>query len=181
MPLCLRAPILVRMYNHAEFLAHPGLAGPFGGLLDEYARAAEDFCKAVESVSVEAFLRQHDSPDPDCRSIQAVCLHVLNSARGYANYLRKARNLAVPEIARHSAPDLSIPLATRSMLAAALRYTEASVDGIQNATDAEILALSIRVSWGPTLDPELLLEHAIVHLLRHRRQIERWQKEKGAL
>ena len=32
----------------------------------------------------------------------------------------------------------------------------------------------IVVKWGQTYDPEQLFEHAIVHILRHRRQIERF-------
>jgi len=31
------------------------------------------------------------------------------------------------------------------------------------------------VRWGQKYDPEQLLEHAIVHILRHRRQIERFK------
>ena len=30
------------------------------------------------------------------------------------------------------------------------------------------------VSWGVEYDPDMLLEHAVCHLLRHRRQLERW-------
>jgi len=33
--------------------------------------------------------------------------------------------------------------------------------------------LTFRMSWGTLFNPEILLEHAIVHLLRHRRQIAR--------
>ena len=32
----------------------------------------------------------------------------------------------------------------------------------------------ILVRWGQRYDPEQILEHAIVHILRHRRQIERF-------
>jgi len=35
-------------------------------------------------------------------------------------------------------------------------------------------AMEWRVRWGPLYNPESMLEHAIVHLLRHRRQLERW-------
>jgi hypothetical protein len=41
-------------------------------------------------------------------------------------------------------------------------------------SENEVLALSFPVRWGPTYDPEMILEHAICHLLRHRRQLERW-------
>ena len=32
----------------------------------------------------------------------------------------------------------------------------------------------MRVSWGQLYDVEQIFEHAIVHILRHRRQIERF-------
>jgi chromosomal replication initiation ATPase DnaA len=35
-------------------------------------------------------------------------------------------------------------------------------------------ALKIQVRWGQLYDIEQLMEHAIVHILRHRRQIERF-------
>ena len=38
-----------------SFLAHPGRPGAFGALMDEYARAAEDFCKVVETVNDSRF------------------------------------------------------------------------------------------------------------------------------
>jgi hypothetical protein len=46
-------------------------------------------------------------------------------------------------------------------------------------TDEEIMAVSMKVRWGPTYDLEQLLEHAIVHILRHRRQIERFLERMG--
>ena len=33
----------------------------------------------------------------------------------------------------------------------------------------------IKVRWGQTYDAEQLMEHAIVHILRHRRQIEKFK------
>jgi hypothetical protein len=41
-------------------------------------------------------------------------------------------------------------------------------------TDEEISATVINSGWGVTYDAEQLLEHAIVHVLRHRRQIEKF-------
>ena len=41
-------------------------------------------------------------------------------------------------------------------------------------SDEAVAAITFPVRWGPIYDPEMILEHAIVHLLRHRRQIERW-------
>jgi hypothetical protein len=63
----------------------------------------------------------------------------------------------------------------RPRLARELRFMEETVDGL-TGDDAELEALRFQVGWGPTYDPEMMLEHIIVHLLRHRRQIERWPR-----
>ena len=38
----------------------------------------------------------------------------------------------------------------------------------------EISRVVVKTRWGPVYDAEGLLEHAIVHILRHRRQLERF-------
>jgi hypothetical protein len=40
--------------------------------------------------------------------------------------------------------------------------------------DEEIESITMQTGWGVTYNLEQLLEHAIVHLLRHRRQIEKF-------
>ena len=62
----------------------------------------------------------------------------------------------------------------RAQLGRALRHTETTLDGFWDVDEKAVLALTFQVPWGPTYDPEMILEHGIVHLLRHRRQIERW-------
>lgn len=154
------------------FLDRPGQPGMFGALLDEYARAAEDFCRTVEALPEDRFRAERDSPDPETVSLAAVCGHVAVAAWNYGDYIRIARGL--PRIPRPYEKDaVTAPSTLRPLLATALRHTEATVEGCP--TDQTGLdALRFQVRWGPTYDPEMLLEHAIVHLLRHRRQIERW-------
>lgn len=41
-------------------------------------------------------------------------------------------------------------------------------------TDAENESVTLHTGWEVTYNLEQLLEHAIVHLLRHRRQIEKF-------
>jgi hypothetical protein len=47
------------------FIRHPGLSGPFGALMDEYARAAEDFCRVVESFDLARFDAERRSDNPN--------------------------------------------------------------------------------------------------------------------
>ena len=43
------------MLMTSTFIRHPGLSGPFGALMDEYARAAEDFCRVVDGFDLARF------------------------------------------------------------------------------------------------------------------------------
>jgi uncharacterized damage-inducible protein DinB len=59
-------------------------------------------------------------------------------------------------------------------LDAMLDYTAQTLDGRWEMTDDEIESVVIHSSWEVTYNLEQLLEHAIVHILRHRRQVERF-------
>jgi uncharacterized damage-inducible protein DinB len=155
------------------FLDRPGVAGMFGALMDEYARAAEDFCRTVEALSTERFLKEIPSEDPDTVSLRAMCRHAVGASHRYADYILQARGL--PFVDRFVLPPEEVlgPADVRGALAAAMRHTETALAGWYEKPElaAEV---SFVVRWGPTYDPEMILEHAIVHLLRHRRQVERW-------
>jgi hypothetical protein len=58
-------------------------------------------------------------------------------------------------------------------LDAMLEYTAQTLEGRWVMSDDEIDNSVIHARWGVTYDLEQLLEHAVVHILRHRRQIER--------
>ena len=156
------------------FIQHPGLSGPFGALMDEYARAAEDFCRVVERFDLAPFGAERPSNDPNTVSPRAICLHVIGAAHRYAYYIRKAR--AVEFVDRYEVDPawLHSPSDVRMLLTDAIVLTEETVEPLLNATEREIQDLSFTVRWGPRYDPEMILEHAVCHLLRHRRQLERW-------
>jgi uncharacterized damage-inducible protein DinB len=114
--------------------------------------------------------------DGELPTIQAICAHVVQAAYGHAGYVRKALGAAAGERPRGHELVPESPQQLRPLLAAALRYTEATVAGLR-ADPAfaaqEVSSILFSVNWGPVYDPEGMLEHAIVHLLRHRRQIQR--------
>jgi hypothetical protein len=51
----------VSMSPLTDFIASPGLAGAFGALMDEYARAAADLCRVVGEVPPARFVETVDS------------------------------------------------------------------------------------------------------------------------
>jgi hypothetical protein len=158
------------------FLDRPGLPGPFGSLMDEYARAAEEFCRVVEGFSPAEFAGERPSNDPDTRSPRALCLHVCGAARRYSDYVRKARGMPFTDRFVLEPALLVKPADVRGHLASGLRYTEQGLEGLYDAPHEVHTAIRFEVRWGPIYDPEMILEHAVVHLLRHRRQLERWRR-----
>ncbi len=141
-------------------------------MMDEYERAAETLKSIIEHVSEEDFSRIVDTEtkDEDCRSIQTIIYHVVRAGYGYADYIREFYGVAsarpkIEQIQCHEAAE---------KIDAMLVYTAQTLEGKWEMSDKEIQGISMKVRWGVTYDLEQLLEHAIVHILRHRRQIERF-------
>jgi hypothetical protein len=162
------------MQRSTPFIQRPGRSGPFGALMDEYARAAEDYCRVVETFDPVRFVRDRPSNDPNTVSPRAICTHVCSAAYRYAHYIRKGRGIDFVE--RYSMDEALItsPQSVRALLAGGIMLTEDTVEPLRDMTFEQVLALSFTVRWGPRYDPEMMLEHAVCHVLRHRRQLERW-------
>jgi hypothetical protein len=94
---------------------------------------------------------------------------VVASGYGYANRMRGALSLPVRD---HPYVVLS-RTQSLELLGHMLRFTAETLEGRWHYTDDQILAIHMTSRWGPE-NLEQLLEHAIVHILRHRRQIERF-------
>ncbi|MDX1940766.1 MAG: hypothetical protein SFU99_09460, partial [Saprospiraceae bacterium] len=62
-----------------------------------------------------------------------------------------------------------------------LVYTVGTLENKWNLTFEDVLKHEIKAFWGQVFDLEQMLEHAIVHILRHRRQIERFLLKMNAV
>ena len=146
-----------------------------GALVDEYERAIGELITLLSTVSDSAFevLRDRETADDDCRSIRTVVAHVLRSGYGYADMIRSALGVS----SGRPQPKLGSRIASIQDLPGLISYTEDSLRDRWDMTDEEMAAIRIPARWGPTYDLEQLIEHAIVHVLRHRRQIERFLSE----
>lgn len=160
--------------SSTRFLRAPGLGGAFGALMDEYARAAEDFCGVAETFDDERFARERSSDDPATASPRSICIHVCEASHRYAHYVRKAMKRDFVERFVLDANRLRTPRDVRPLVVEGAHLLEETVAPLLSATEAEVQALAFVVRWGPRYDPEMILEHAVCHLLRHRRQLERW-------
>ena len=146
--------------------------GAIGASMDEYERAADEYLSLVESVDEEEYTRIADTrtENEDCRSIQTITTHVIAAGYGYANYIREQFSMASTPVARRLLTHLEV----KEELIKMLDYTIETLDGKWEMTEDEVNKTIINTRWGVTYDIDQLLEHAIVHVLKHRRQIEKF-------
>lgn len=151
--------------------------GAKGALLDEYERALTDLKRTIsgiEDVELATIVDPHTS-DPDCHSIQTVLTHVVRSAIGYATYIRQQQGEDIDFPVSHT---LATAEGYARALDAAFLFTEKTFEAYPDLVlESFEPALKIRTRWGQLCDVEQLMEHAIVHVLRHRRQIEGFLKK----
>jgi len=150
--------------------------GAIGALLDEYERAVGELQALIQTVTPAQLVAIADphTNNPDCRSIQTVLSHVVRAGYAYANYIRSHQGeQPVPK-----AGEILDFVATSSAgeaLTAMFQYTEkVFIDYPELPLEVFPEDQKILVRWGQRYDVEQLMEHAIVHILRHRRQIERF-------
>jgi len=138
-------------------------------LMAEYRNSSIEYISFLNKISEDAFLKIRDetTKDPDCKSIQTVTKHVVKSGYIYASYIGSVIGVEWLEYDN----EINNPKEAVLEIEKMLDYTELILDKIKNKTNKEILQWSFDARWGVTFDFEQLMEHAIVHFLRHRRQI----------
>ncbi|MES2418378.1 MAG: DinB family protein [Bacteroidota bacterium] len=150
------------------------LSGSINALLEEYKKAINELIHLIESLNPEqlSFIADPNTNDLDCRSIGAILAHVIHSGYGYTVYIENSIGL------NKTRPD-------KAVLITAAQYIDqlnSMFDYCKNffkqypAIELEEKEHSkkIQVNWGQVYNIEQLLEHAIVHVLRHRRQIAKF-------
>jgi uncharacterized damage-inducible protein DinB len=149
--------------------------GAIGALLDEYERSIIELKKVITSISKEELIEivDNETADENCKSIQTILSHVVES--GYT-YVIEIRKWLGEEIEYKESKTFSSIKKYKLGLDKMFSYNEKLFKDYPELQIAEFKSKNkIKVRWGQKYDVEQLLEHAIVHILRHRRQIERFQ------
>lgn len=140
--------------------------GPIGGLLDEYEKALHEF-EAVLAHLAAAEYRKKLRPGERLQSIRDICQHVVRAGYTYADLFRtRTGQRCAPAMPSCATPDAAV-----KELRAMFRYTLATLEKHKQMTDDELLQMLIKTSWS-IYDAEGFWEHAIMHIHRHRRQIQ---------
>jgi hypothetical protein len=111
--------------------------------------------------------------DPNYASLAAVLVHVLRAGRGYLVWL--CETLLLPEPGVRPAPTAETAAVDASAFAEHLferwRRTLAPV------RPEQLDGVEARSRWGVSYSVDAMLEHAVMHPLRHAFQIEAWLAE----
>ncbi len=148
--------------------------GAVGALMDEYERAAIELKSLVENIGETDYERTADveTKDADCHSIQTMMNHVVHSVYGYANAIRRKISMPFEPLG-----DERKQISQREIgdeIDKVLAYTAETLDGMWEMNYSELDKLVIERKTDFSENLEQLLEHAVLHVLRHRRQVEKF-------
>ncbi len=147
--------------------------GAAGALLDIYEQAISGFKKMIEDIPDNALtiITDPQTKDENCRSIQAILSHVVHAGYGYATSIHNTKGEAIER------PGKTFHVTIKAYLEDLTNvfvYTENIFKGIKdNQLEQNDDSLKMLTGWGQRYDIEQLTEHAIVHIFRHKRQIEK--------
>jgi len=148
------------------------LTGAIAALMDEYKKAVDELIMVIEPISQLQLLKTIEpvSSNTDCISIQTILTHVTASMFSYAVYIENSIGLETIRPERLQFDEVA-PYISR--LQQAFKYNEDFFRSNPNITMEELdQSKKINTRWGQQYDVEQMLEHAIVHILRHRRQVK---------
>ncbi|RED26181.1 putative damage-inducible protein DinB [Flavobacterium cutihirudinis] len=146
--------------------------GAIGALLDIYEQAISDLKNVIKSIPDNALTKIIDeTANEDCKSLQTILSHVVRSGYIYAINIQSLKEHTI------SKPEKVFRLTIADYLEDLTNVFEYTENVFRAFTDDELEeyndALKIKTGWGQSYDIEQLTEHAIVHILRHKRQIEK--------
>lgn len=145
--------------------------GAIGAMMDEYERAVREMMALFGGMSGDAYetIRDRETRDENCRSIQTIMSHVVSAGYSYADYFRAVFGVQSNRPVKRQLSLAELTAAMDGMMA----YTVSTLQDNWEMPEDRMMAVRIESNWGQMYDAEQMLEHAIVHILRHRRQIQK--------
>ncbi len=148
--------------------------GAVRAILDEYKKALTEFENVIANLTYKDLIAIVDNKteDADCKSIQTILTHVIKAGYCYIIEIRKSQGEQISFVERET---FNTVKQHKAELKKMFKYTEQLFRDYPNLNLEECDSeKKILVKWGQRYDVEQLLEHAIVHILRHRRQTEKF-------
>lgn len=148
------------------------MLGSTRALLGEYKKAIDELIRVIEPLSNSQLssVADKDTTDSECKSIQTVLTHIVSSGYSYTVYIENSNGINSVRPVKKTFNSVNQYI---EQLNAMFEYCEYFFKKFPDLEIEQTDNLNkINTKWGQWYDIEQLLEHAIVHVLRHRRQIE---------
>lgn len=151
--------------------------GALGAIIDVYQKTIDEYVDVLKHTSQKEFITIVDgeTDDEDCRSIQTITRHVVRSGYGYTGYVLNALNFSfdIPnadELKMESVEDVIREIYNM------LYFTITNLYDLNRETiENNLGSIKFTTRWrNEEYNFEQILEHAIVHVLRHKRQINKF-------
>ena len=150
------------------------LTGTIKALLDEYKKAINELIAVIKLLGTKELLsiRDEKTTDGNCRSVQTILTHVAYAGYGYTNFIdnhlgskKERRPKKFFENTHEYIEDLN------GMFDYCANFF---MEHLNIPLEEYDPSKKILTNWGQVYDIDQLMEHAIVHVLKHRRQIQRF-------
>lgn len=145
--------------------------GAVTALLQIYADTVGDLKKLLFDITEEDLwkIRDEKTGNPDCRSIQTIMAHVVYAGFGYATFIQNLDGQNRTRPPRQTFSDAKSYCCALDEVVDFTRKIFETIYDDQLETYEE--SSKILTGWNQRYDIEQMMEHAIVHILRHHRQI----------
>jgi uncharacterized damage-inducible protein DinB len=152
----------------------PELTGTIKALLDEYKKAINELIAVIKPLGSKEILtiRDDKTSDENCRSIRTILTHVVYAGYGYTSFIeahlgskQERRRKKFFENADEYVEDLN-----GMFDYCVIFFMEHPNIPLEEYDPSK----KILTNWGQVYDIDQIMEHAIVHVLKHRRQIQRF-------
>jgi uncharacterized damage-inducible protein DinB len=144
-------------------------------LLAEYKKAIRELQHVIQDISETdlVLVIDNETQNPDCKSIQTILSHVISSGYSYCIYIQNSKNI---NSMRPEKVNRTSIVEYINDLEDVLKFTNNTLATLSdNDLEEHDNTKKIITSWEQIYDIEQLMEHAIVHVLRHRRQVENFK------
>lgn len=162
------------MTKHPDPSRWATYSGSLRAILDEYSRAIRDYEAVMMSLPTDRYTAKTSLSDEEFPSIRQIAGHVAGAAHSYAYHINTALDKLEGPIPRRVVVAESREEAVSAVWVAFEHMVEV-LGRIKDWDDSQQAGVRFVSRWKQPYDIEQMLEHAIVHILRHRRQLERWR------
>lgn len=147
--------------------------GPIGAILDEYEKALGEMKEILSKFEPDQYkvIVDSETKDENCRSVYTIMKHVCRAGLGYATSILEEVLEKPFELPTLQLDELA---QVNGSLDKVFKFNEETLSNFYSIQDDEIYERRFKSHWGEDYGLEQMLEHAIVHILRHRRQLEKF-------